>query len=78
MDAVRRAGVVAFLDWIRRNHPGVRSLRQMPREEFMALAMEYESSKRGSAPNASQQWEGTYWIFEHSESDQQALNSLPT
>jgi hypothetical protein len=42
---IRRAGVIAFLDWIRRNHPGVRSLRSLSKDEFLNLATAFERSK---------------------------------
>lgn len=45
MNPIRQAGVVAFLDWVGRNHPQVQRLSDLSNEEFMSLATEFEASK---------------------------------
>ena len=79
MDSIRRAGVIAFLDWVRRNHPEVRSLRSLSKREFLDLATEFEHSK-GLLIDPSHEvywkWESTQWTFAHSQSDDEALKSL--
>ena len=79
MNPISRAGVLAFLDWLSRNHPEVRSLRSLPPDVFLRLAASYEESK-GLAFDPShpvyRKWESTQWVFAGSPSDEDALNRL--
>lgn len=79
MNPIRRAGVVAFLDWLSQNHPEITSLRSLPREVFLRLATSYEKSKGlGIDPSHEvyRKWESTHWHFTHHRSDEEALNRL--
>lgn len=79
MNPIRRAGVVAFLEWIRRNHPSVTSLRSLTKEDFLDLATNYEASKGmliDSHHVVHRKWESTQWMFSQAASDQEALNRL--
>ena len=79
MDPIRRAGVVAFLDWLNRNHPEITSLRSLDRDAFLRLATSYEQSKglRISPSHAVyRKWESTHWYFMDCRSDEEALSRL--
>lgn len=80
MDPIRRAGVVAFLDWLRRNRPQVQRLSGLSQDEFMSLATEFEASK-GLRIDSSHQvywkWSSTYMWFDRGQSDEAAIQSLP-
>lgn len=80
MNPIRRAGVVAFLDWVGRNHREVEGLSGLPKEKFMELATEFEASK-GLHINSSDQvygkWSSTHMWFKNKGSDRDAINSLP-
>lgn len=79
MNPIRRAGVIAFLDWVRRNHPNVRALRSLSKDEFLDLATAFERSKGlliDKSHDVYRKWESTHWTFAHSRSDDEALNSL--
>jgi hypothetical protein len=45
MSPIQYVGVVAFLDWLRRERPKVRSLSKLSQEDFLKLATAYEKSK---------------------------------
>jgi len=79
MSPIRHAGVIAFLDWIRRTHPGVRSLKSLSKDEFMSLATAFEDSK-GLVINKShrvyEKWAVTQGFFRDGASDTDALESL--
>lgn len=80
MDPIRRAGVVAFLDWVRRNRPEVQGLSGLSTEEFMRLATDFETSK-GLQIDPSHQvywkWSSTQMWFNRGQSDEDAIRSLP-
>jgi hypothetical protein len=79
MNPIRYAGVIAFIDWISRTHPEIRSLQNTTEDEFLMLATEYEAQK-GLLINESHQvymkWRATYWFFSNSPSDDKALQRL--
>lgn len=80
MNPIRRAGVVAFLDWVRRNRPQVRRLSGLSQEEFMNLATEFEASKGlhiDSSHEVYWKWESTHMWFDRGQSDVDAIQSLP-
>lgn len=80
MNPIRRAGVVAFLDWLRRNRPQVRCLSDLSKDEFMSLATEFEASKGLCIDSAHQvywKWSSTHMWFNHSQSNDEAIQSLP-
>lgn len=80
MNPIRRVGVVAFLDWLRRDHPKVRRLSDLSRQDFMKLTTEFEASK-GLHIDPSHEvywkWESTHQCFINEKSDSDALDSLP-
>lgn len=79
MDPIRYAGVVAFIDWISRVHPEVGSLRETPKKDFLALAVEYEASKGHRIEQEHQEyqkWVSTHLVFTVSASDEEALQRL--
>ena len=79
MNPIGQVGVIAFLDWIRRWHPEVRSLRSLSKGEFLRLATSYEGSKGvpiGPSHQLYRKWETTHWVFKDSESDDEALTRL--
>ena len=80
MDPIRKAGVIAFIDWLSRVHPEVGALRDTPKHQFLQLATEYEGSK-GLQLNDQhpvyRKWEATHGVFTESESDSAALERLP-
>ena len=76
---IRRAHVIAFLDWIGQSHPQVRSLRQLSKEEFMDLAVSFEKSKGviiSESHDLYRKWERTQCAFAESRSNNEALNRL--
>ena len=81
MAPIRRAGVVAFLDWVRINRPNVRQLSGLSQEEFMHLATEFEASK-GLRIDSSHQvywkWSSTHMWFDRGQSDGDAIQALPS
>ena len=80
MDPIRRAGVVAFLDWLRRNHPQVQQLAGLSEDEFMSLATEFEASKGltiDPSHEVYRKWSSTQMCFEGEQSDQAAIQLLP-
>ena len=79
MNPIRHAGVVAFLDWIRRSHPEVTSIKSISEPEFLALATAFEASKGviiGESHDVYRKWRSTHWIFKESPSDGEALQRL--
>jgi hypothetical protein len=79
MNAIRYAGVIAFLDWVRRFHPDVRSLNSLSEEHFLKLATEFEKSKGLMIDESHQvymKWRTTHWVFSDSASDEAALQRL--
>ena len=80
MMPIRRAGVVAFMDWIRRTQKNVRSLHELDEGEFMRLATEFESSKGLSIDprhDLYQKWRSTHYMLSHARSDGEALKNWP-
>ncbi len=79
MNPIRYAGVIAFVDWVSRTHPEVRSLHDMPEDQFLALTTEFEASK-GLILDQNHQlygkWRSTHYVFSVSASDHAALQSL--
>jgi hypothetical protein len=79
MNPIRYSGVIAFIDWISRRHPEIRSLKDTTEEEFLGLATEYEASK-GMMIDPNHQvymkWRSTHWCFSRADSDQEALEKL--
>ncbi len=79
MNPIRYAGVIAFIDWISRNHPEIRSLKDTTKEEFLRLATLFEASK-GLMIDPSHQvymkWRATHRYFSRANSDQEALDEL--
>lgn len=79
MNPIRYAGVVAFLDWVHRSHPEVKSLRSLSEEDFLALATDFEKSKGLMIDERHQvymKWRSTQWVFSNSSSDNDALQRL--
>lgn len=83
MNPVRKAAVIDFLEWLRRN-TDVRSIVRLSKHEFMSLVEEYELSKGINAilprsSNLRRQWEAAfdYHLSCHSNDDE-ALASYPT
>jgi hypothetical protein len=79
MDPIRRAGVIAFLDWVHRNRPEVKSLRSLSESEFLKLATAFERSKGLEIDENHQvywKWQSTHWVFKDSLSDDAALQRL--
>lgn len=79
MNPIRYAGVVAFIDWISRTHPEVRSIKSLSEDEFLILATEFEASKGLMIDRNHQvymKWRSTHWRFSHSANDQDALQRL--
>lgn len=79
MNPIRYAGVVAFVDWISRKHPDIRSLRETPEDEFLELATEFEASKGMRIEEHHQvylKWRSTHCVFSKSPTDQAALERL--
>lgn len=79
MNPIRYAGVVAFIDWISRTHPEVRSIKSLSEDEFLILATEFEASKGLMIDRNHQvymKWRSTHWMFSHSANDQDALQRL--
>ncbi|XOZ32854.1 hypothetical protein ACMDCT_11605 [Halomonadaceae bacterium KBTZ08] len=80
MNPIRRAGVIAFIDWLDRTHPEVRSLRDLSEDEFLSLATEYEGFKGlqiDKGHDVYRKWESTYYVFRRALSDGAALQELP-
>lgn len=80
MNPIRRAGVVAFLDWVSKNRPQVRRLSGLSKEEFMRLATDFEASKKlqiDSSHEVYWKWSSTHMWFEREQSDAAAIDSLP-
>lgn len=80
MNPIRYAGVMAFINWISRTHPEIRSLRSTTQDQFLALATEYEASKGlriDEKHEVYHKWRSTHWTFTNSASDQEALQALP-
>ncbi len=78
MNPVRKAAVIDFLEWLRRNKSHIRSLVSLDREAFMTLVTEYELSKGVTAINSRSsnlraKWESTHFIFANYASDGEAL-----
>lgn len=79
MNAIRRAGVIAFIDWISREHSSVPSIKSLSKERFMSLAVEYEASKGlriDKGHDVYRKWESTQWIFSINSNDSDALGQL--
>jgi len=79
MNPIRYAGVVAFIDWISRTHPEIRSVKSLSEYEFLMLATEFEASKGLMIDKNHQvymKWSSTHWVFSHSANDQDALQRL--
>lgn len=80
MQSIRRAGVLAFLDWLSRTHPEVRSLRELDERQFLILATDFESSKGlviGPGHEVYRKWESTYrFAVSGSSSDSELLHRL--
>ena len=79
MNPIRYAGIIAFIDWINRNQPEVRSLKATTEREFLRLATQFEASKGLMIdPNHEvyMKWRSTYWRFSDANSDQEALDRL--
>ena len=79
MNAIRYAGVVAFLDWVRRNYPLITSLKSLSKSEFLDLATAFERSKGleiDESHQVYQKWATTHWVFTDSPSDNDALRRL--
>jgi hypothetical protein len=80
MDPIRRAGVVAFLDWLSRTQPQVRRLSDLSKEEFMHLATHFEASKGlriDEEHDVYRKWSSTHMWFDHGKSNEDAVKSLP-
>jgi hypothetical protein len=76
---IRKAGVIAFIDWLSRTHPEVMSLRDTPKRQFLNLVVEFEASKGLRIDEQHQvyrKWESTHWEFTESSSDEEALLRL--
>jgi hypothetical protein len=79
MNPIRRASVVAFLDWVQRNHPEIRSLRTLSKQTFLALATAFEREKGlviDEDHEVFRKWESTQWVFGDSPSDKEAIDRL--
>jgi hypothetical protein len=79
VNPIRYAGVIAFIDWISRRHPELKSLRDTPKAQFLALATEYEATKGLMIHEEHQvyrKWASTHWVFTDSASDEEALQRL--
>lgn len=79
MNPIRYAGVVAFLDWLRRCHSEVTSLKSLSEKEFLALATDFEKSKGlmiDESHEVYMKWRSTHWLFSKSASDSDALQCL--
>jgi hypothetical protein len=79
VNPIRYAGVVAFVDWLSRHHPEVRSLRELDSDRFLALAIRYEASKGLRIDDSHQvhrKWRATHGLFQRSDSDTEALERL--
>lgn len=79
MNPIRHVGVVAFIDWISRTHPEIRSLRDTPEDQFLTLATEFEASRGLRIDERHQvyyKWKSTHWVFSDSASDAEALQRL--
>jgi hypothetical protein len=77
MNAIRYAGVIAFIDWISRTHPEIRSLRDTTEDEFLILATKYEAQKGlliDEHHTVFMKWKSTHWVF--SLNDHEALQKL--
>jgi hypothetical protein len=64
MNPVGQATIVDFLEWIKRSHPEVRSLKGLPKSDFMVLAIQYEALKgveMSEDSNLYRKWESTHW-----------------
>ncbi|MDM3846871.1 MAG: hypothetical protein PT116_18000 [Aphanizomenon gracile PMC638.10] len=79
MNTIRYAGVVAFIDWISRTYPEIRSLRDTTEDQFLKLTVEYEA-KKGLIIDENHavymKWRSTHWVFSDSSSDHEALQKL--
>jgi len=79
MGPVGYAGVGAFLDWLRRMRPEVRSLKSLSKEEFMNLATAYEKSKGHNIKKSDRaylSWDSTKYVIDMHPSDDEALQDL--
>ena len=79
MDPIRKAGVIAFIDWLGRAHPEVGALRDTPKHQFLQLATEYEASKGVQIDEGHKlykKWESTHGVFTESPSNEEALARL--
>ena len=79
MDPIRKAGVIAFIDWLSRVHPEVGALRDTTKHQFLQLATEYEASKGlqiDEKHKLYQKWESTHGVFTESQSNEEALGRL--
>jgi hypothetical protein len=79
MNPIRYAGVIAFIDWISRTYPEIRSLRDTTEDQFLTLAMEYEARKGliiDEKHKLYMKWRTTYYFFSNSRSDHEALQKL--
>ena len=79
MNPIRRAGVVAFIDWVSRKYPEIGALRDVSEAEFMELAVAYEGAKGlniNRNHNLYGKWRSTYYVLSHCESQEEALQRL--
>lgn len=79
MNPIRRAGVLAFIDWLNRRHPEVRSLKELSEDEFLRLATQFEASKGleiDSRHEVYRKWSSTYDMVRTSADDAEALSRL--
>jgi hypothetical protein len=79
VNPIRRAGVIAFIDWLSHSHPEITSLCDMDKDEFLSLATEYEASKGLMIDRSNVvygKWASTYRVFSRALSDNEALQSL--
>jgi len=80
MNGIRRTGVIAFIDWISRERPEIRSIRYLDRQDFMSLAVDYEASKGLKIDEdhiVYRKWVATHRIFKGSADENEALSYLP-
>jgi hypothetical protein len=83
MMPVRKATVVDFLEWVRKNHPHIRSLLSLEEDQFMRLATDYEISKTASRPmrrgdELYAKWNSAFMFFRGASNDKEALERYPS
>lgn len=83
MNPIRKSAVISFLEWLRTFKPNVRSLSSLDRDEFLALADEYESSSRRRPISQDDdwrrraEWRATHYWFSQHKSEKEALDHWP-